>query len=130
MKKLVLALTAVLAMSLLVVGCGGNKASTKTIKVGATAVPHAEILEVVKPVLENEGIKLEVIEFNDYVQPNLSLNDKELDANFFQHKPYLDNLLKSIKNVSLQARRGFISSLWGFILIRLKNLTSLKTAVS
>ena len=53
------------------------------LKVGATAVPHAEILEQIKPELAKEGVDLQIIEFNDYVQPNLALNDGELDANFF-----------------------------------------------
>jgi len=72
--------------------CG--KSDATVIKVGATPVPHAEILEFVKPLLEKENIKLEVIVFNDYVQPNTALADKELDANFFQHQPYLDNFNK------------------------------------
>jgi len=67
-----------------------------TIKVGATPVPHAEILNVVKPILEKKGIRLEIVEFTDYVQPNLKLADKELDANFFQHIPYLEDFQKSI----------------------------------
>ena len=59
------------------------------ITVAATAVPHAEILEFVKPTLAKEGVTLEVKVFTDYVQPNLALDSKELDANFFQHLPYL-----------------------------------------
>ncbi len=64
-----------------------------TLKVGATAVPHAEILNHVKSSLAKDGVNLEIIEFSDYVKPNLSLNDKELDANFFQHEPYLDTFV-------------------------------------
>ena len=72
------------------------------LKVGATAVPHAEILEQIKPELAKEGVDLQIIEFNDYVQPNLALNDGELDANFFQHQPYLDEFAAehSVKLVS------------------------------
>lgn len=65
--------------------------SAATLKVGATPVPHAEILEFVVPILEQEGISLEVVEFTDYVRPNLALNEGELDANFFQHVPYLES---------------------------------------
>lgn len=72
------------------VGCGTPKSETGVLKVGATPVPHAEILEIVKPLLEKEGIKLQIVEFTDYVKPNLALADQELDANFFQHVPYLD----------------------------------------
>ena len=61
-----------------------------TIKVGATPVPHAEILEFVKPLIAEEGIKLDIIEFTDYVTPNLALNDGSIDLNYFQHQPYLD----------------------------------------
>lgn len=60
------------------------------LKVGATPVPHAEILNLVKDDLLAQGIQLEVVEFTDYVKPNLSLNDGEIDANFFQHVPYLN----------------------------------------
>ncbi len=88
----------------LLAGCGTGNASKPasssssgkevTIKVGATPVPHAEILNSVKDTLAKEGVKLEIVEFTDYVQPNVALNDKELDANFFQHKPYLDQFNK------------------------------------
>ena len=64
---------------------------TTTIKVGATAVPHAELLEQIKPALKAAGIELQIVEFSDYVQPNLAVNDGQLDANFFQHRPYLDS---------------------------------------
>ena len=60
-----------------------------TVTVGASPVPHAEILEFVSPILKEQGVDLKVIEFNDYVQPNLATEDGELDANYFQHKPYL-----------------------------------------
>lgn len=59
------------------------------IKVGATPVPHAEILEVVKPLLKEKGYDLEIVEFTDYVTPNIAVDEGELDANFFQHTPYL-----------------------------------------
>jgi len=61
-----------------------------TIKVGATALPHAEILNFIKPELEKEGIDLDVQEFSDWTQLNPTLADKELDANYFQHVPYLE----------------------------------------
>ena len=97
MKKIVLILLSLLIAMLALAGCGSDAkpaGGEKTVlKVGATAVPHAEILQAVKPVLEKEGIDLQIIEFSDYVQPNLALNDKELDANYFQHMPYLDNFV-------------------------------------
>ena len=62
-----------------------------TIKVAASATPHAEILEEAKPILEKEGWDLEVTIFDDYVQPNLVVESGDFDANYFQHIPYLDN---------------------------------------
>lgn len=67
------------------------KAEDRVLKVGATAVPHAEILEFIKPTLAKEGIKLDIVVFSDYVQPNLALDAGELDANYFQHIPYLES---------------------------------------
>ena len=90
-------------------GCGDDNApksgDAKTLTVGASPVPHADILNLIAPQLQKEGITLKVIEFSDYIQPNLSLNDKELDANFFQHKPYLDSFSKDrgLKLTSLVA---------------------------
>lgn|SRR5690554_280131 len=83
-KKLVI----LFISTLLVFSCGVY--AQETIKVGATPVPHAEILNLLVPVLAEEGITLEVIEFTDYVRPNLALQDGDLDANFFQHVPYLE----------------------------------------
>ena len=60
------------------------------IKVGATPMSHAEILEYIKPALLQEGIDLQVVEFNDYLTPNIALEEGYLDANFFQNQPYLD----------------------------------------
>ena len=71
-------------------GCG-SKSDDKTIKVGACVTPHAEILNSVKDKLAEEGWDLEVVEYNDYVLPNTALEDGELDANYFQHKTYLDD---------------------------------------
>lgn len=98
LKKLsVIAAAAALTVAFLAAGCGsdaptgGKEVSKNTpITVGATPVPHGEILNEIKPLLIKEGIDLKVVEFTDYVKPNLSLSDKELDANFFQHSPYLD----------------------------------------
>lgn len=73
---------------------GGESGKMVTIKVGASPVPHSEILNHIKDNLAKEGVKLDIVEFTDYIQPNLALNDKELDANFFQHTPYLENFAK------------------------------------
>ncbi len=66
----------------------------KTITVGASSTPHAEILEQIKPVLEKEGYELKIVVYQDYVQPNVALDSGDLDANYFQHQPYLDQYNK------------------------------------
>lgn len=89
--------------------CGGNSASSSSsaatsgaaasgsasdgtvITVGASPSPHAEILKAVEDEIKSAGYELKVVEYNDYVQPNVALSEGDLDANYFQHKPYLDN---------------------------------------
>lgn len=89
-----------LVMALVLAACGTSEEKTeggngdegtKKLVVGASNVPHAEILEEAKPLLEEKGIELEIVTFQDYVLPNQALNEKELDANYFQHIPYLDS---------------------------------------
>lgn len=115
MKKLVsLLLTGVLGLGLLAGCAGGGTTATPapsqapaasaapaasdapslegtTLKVGATPAPHAEILEVVKELLAKQGITLEIVEFNDYIQPNTAVEDGSLDANYFQHITYMND---------------------------------------
>lgn len=92
-----------LAVSLLVTGCGGtsnqdtpgetntgNSNEAVTLKVGATPVPHTEILEHIKPDLEAEGINLDIVVFTEYALPNPAVDSGDIDANFFQHVPYLE----------------------------------------
>ncbi|EJO19249.1 lipoprotein, YaeC family, partial [Selenomonas sp. FOBRC6] len=129
MKKL---LTLVLALTTLaLVGCGSgadnsSAKSEKVLKVGASPVPHAEILEVVKPELEKEGIKLEIVEFNDYVQPNLATNDKEIDANFFQHEPYLKNFVTEHPELKLVNVLGVHVEPMGIYSHKIKNINEVK----
>ena len=85
MKKLIAAVAALAAFSV----------QAESLSVAATAVPHAEILEFVKPALAKEGVELNIKVFTDYVQPNVQVAEKRLDANFFQHQPYLDEFNKS-----------------------------------
>ena len=73
-------------LALLLVGCSKSE---KTLKVAATAVPHAEMLNHIKSDLAEEGINLEILVVEDYQIPNRALADKEVDANFFQHIPFL-----------------------------------------
>ena len=74
-------------------GCNKNSSST-VIKVGATPRPHAELLNLVKDDLKENGYDLQVVEFTDYVTPNKALEDGEIDANFFQHLPYMNSFNK------------------------------------
>ncbi|WP_324823853.1 MetQ/NlpA family ABC transporter substrate-binding protein [Sinanaerobacter sp. ZZT-01] len=99
MKKIVGITLAVLLLVVgLLAGCGEKKEASDekltVIKVGASTTPHAEILGAIKDDLKAEGYDLQVKEFTDYVLPNLSLNDGSLDANYFQHQPYLDDFNK------------------------------------
>lgn len=80
---------ALLIALLAAVGCGKPSVDANTLRVGASPVPHAVILEQVKPVLREQGIDLQIVEMTDYVQPNLALVDGDLEANFFQHEAYL-----------------------------------------
>ncbi len=89
-KKAIAALLTLSIAAGLLTGCGKEK-NNKVIKVGAVPTPHAEVLNVIKDNLKDKGYTLEVVEYNDYVLPNKALEDGELDANYFQHQPYLDN---------------------------------------
>ncbi len=84
----------------LFIGCSKNTDKSKVIKVGATPQPHAEILENIKPLLKSQGYDLIIVPFSDYVTPNLALSDGSIDANFFQHLPYLEKFNKD-KNLDL-----------------------------
>lgn len=93
-KRILLTLTLTLIALFTLTACKSDKEEANVIKIGATPVPHAEILELIKPILEADGITLEIVEFTDYVTPNLALSEGEIDANFFQHIPYMDSFAK------------------------------------
>ncbi len=105
--KKVIAAVLVAATCVFAAGCGssGDTASNdkKEIKMGVTAGPHAEVMEEVAKEAAKQGITLKVVEFNDYVTPNTSLADKDLDMNSMQHQPYLDNVVqkKGLKLASI-----------------------------
>lgn len=90
MKKIFTVLISILLIAVLIAGCGKTQKNT-TIKVGASVTPHAEILEVAKEIMAKKGYTLEIVEYNDYVLPNIATDTGELDANYFQHLPYLKN---------------------------------------
>lgn len=97
-KKIGIA-AAIAVLCLFAAGCGSSNTQTasqekKDIKIGVTAGPHAEVMDEVKKEAAKQGIHLDVVEFNDYVQPNTALANKDLDMNSMQHQPYLDNVVK------------------------------------
>lgn len=92
MKKLLISLLTGALIAGALTGCGGSSSTDeKVIKVAASATPHAEILEQVKPILAEQGYDLQVTVFDDYVQPNEVVESGDFDANYFQHIPYLDS---------------------------------------
>ena len=92
MKKFVTLFLLILSLGFLA-ACGEESASNE-IKVGATSVPHAEILEEARPLLEEEGIELTIETYTDYALPNEDLSRGELDANYFQHIPFFELSIK------------------------------------
>lgn len=106
MKKIASILSLLLIALVAFTGCAskstgsGTDNKTKKLVVGASPNPHAEILNYIKPILKEKGIELEVKEMTDYVTPNTALNDKQIDANFFQHVPYMEDFAKK-RNISL-----------------------------
>ena len=115
MKKLLLVLAAAAAFSV---------QAAETLSVGATAVPHAEILEFVKPALAKGGVELNIKVFTDYVQPNIQVAEKRLDANFFQHQPYLDEFNKG-RGTNLVSVVGVHIEPFGAYSSKLKSLDQL-----
>ena len=101
-------------------------AQDKTIKIGATGGPHAEILEQVKKIAEKDGLKLQIIEFSDYIQPNAALAAGDLDANSYQHQPYLDAQVKDrgYKFVSVGTTITFPMGVYSRKIKSLKDLKS------
>ena len=108
-KKLFLLGSVVLSLAL--TGCGGAKKeeaeapadADNKIVIGVSPTPHGEIIEGLKPEFEKEGLDVEVVNFDDYIQPNLQLEAGDLDANYFQHKPYLDSFVeeRNIENLDV-----------------------------
>lgn len=92
MKKTLKLLLGTTLLITALAGCGSSSddSSSNVIKVGATPFPHSEILEEVKPILAEQGFELQIVEYVDYVQPNLALQDGSLNANYYQHVPFLD----------------------------------------
>lgn len=111
-------------LSLLLNGCDRN-ASPNTLKVAATSVPHAEILEKIKPDLKQQGIDLQIVVVDDFNTPNRALADKEVDANFFQHPAFLEQQTKDF-GYSLEVLGAVHLEPMGIYSRRVKSLKELK----
>ncbi len=134
MKKYILKLALSAALIAGLSGCSDKKEETtkeanKVIRIGATPIPHVEILEQVKPILAKEGYTLEIKEFTDYVTPNLAVEDGDLDANFFQHVPYLKEFNKN-KNTDLVKTVNVHLEPMAVYSSKIKNLSELKSGDS
>lgn len=116
MKKILLITLTILLTFTLFTGCGQKENSDDIIKIGVSPVPHSEIIEFIQDDLEKDGVKIEIVEFTDYLTPNKALDEGDIDANFFQHKPYMDDCVEkdkldivSLGNVHIEPM-GFFSS--------------------
>lgn len=128
---LILCLIFVLALA---AGCGGKTepakpaaapVADKPLKVGVTPGPHAQIMEVVKKVAEKDGLKIQIVEFSDYVQPNVALNQGDIDINSFQHLPFLENMVKDRKYDLVMLAKTFTFPM-GIYSKKIKNIKDLK----
>ncbi len=109
----------------LLTACNQNKVDENLIRIGVSPKPHREIIELVKEDLEKEGIKLEIIEFTDYIKPNLALAEGELDANFFQHEPYM-NEFREEKNIDIVSIGGIHIEPMGLYSSKYNNIDELE----
>ena len=132
-KPLALILCLIFALAL-AAGCGGKTepakpaaapAADKPLKIGVTPGPHAQIMEVVKKVAEKDGLKIQIVEFSDYVQPNVALNQGDIDINSFQHLPFLENMVKDRKYDLVMLAKTFTFPM-GIYSKKIKNIKDLK----
>ncbi|MHC1758053.1 MAG: MetQ/NlpA family ABC transporter substrate-binding protein [Negativicutes bacterium] len=135
-KKWLVLVTVATLTAFALTGCGGEtkKADTgkpaqpavrNSIKVGATAGPQAEVLEVAKKVAAKDGLTIQIVEFNDFIQPNVALNQGDLDANIYQHQPFLENQIKE-RNYELTSIAQTIIIPMGIYSKKIKKLDELK----
>ncbi|WP_460292693.1 MetQ/NlpA family ABC transporter substrate-binding protein [Clostridium tertium] len=132
-RKSILSLLLTGALAISLIGCGntnkeaetGSEGEDKTITIGVTPVPHKEIVEEIKPDLEAEGYTVKIVEFTDYVTPNTSLAEGELDANYFQTVAYLDETNEG-KGLDLTYTKGIHLEPLGVYSSTIKSLDELK----
>ena len=133
-KKSVALILCLIFIFSLAAGCGGKTepakpaaapAADKPLKVGVTPGPHAQIMEVVKKVAEKDGLKIQIVEFSDYIQPNVALNQGDIDINSFQHLPYLENMVKDRKYDLVMLAKTFTFPM-GIYSKKIKSIKDLK----
>lgn len=117
MKKLI---------ALLALACAFNAHAADKLVVGASPTPHAEILEKLKPMLAKEGVDLNIKIYTDYVQPNVQLAEKHIDANFFQHRPFMEEFNRS-RGTSIAVVSEIFVAPFGAYSSKIKNIADLKT---
>ncbi|WP_446898654.1 MetQ/NlpA family ABC transporter substrate-binding protein [Clostridium sp. LBM24168] len=133
MKKIGSILISIFLITIVFSGCGATSKSSEgksdseanTIKVGVTAGPHEEIIQKVKEVAKKQGLDVEYTSFNDYVQPNTQLNEKQLDANIYQHEPYLNQFNKD-HGMNLVKVGNAVTFPMGIYSSKIKSLNDLK----
>lgn len=96
MKKILLLVITILTL-LSLTACSSASKNNAPLKIGVNPGPHADIMEMVKKVAEKDGLKIQIVEFSDFIQPNMALNQGDIDLNSFQHKPYMDAMVKDRK---------------------------------
>lgn len=131
-KVLAIVLSAVVCLGAFT-GCGGgkdeSKEQSKKIVIGASPSPHADILKIAAKELKKDGYTLEIKEYSDYVQPNTALDSGDLDANYFQHKPYMDNFNEE-KGTKLVAAETIHYEPFGIFPGKTKKLKDVKNGAS
>lgn len=125
MRKFITSVLIVILSLTILAGCSNSKGDENTIRIGVSPKPQKEIVEFIKEDLEEEGIKLEIVEFTDYIKPNLALSENELDANYFQHEPYMNNFREE-KNIDIISIGGIHIEPMGFYSSKIKNIDELK----
>jgi D-methionine transport system substrate-binding protein len=136
MRKLAAILAIIGITATLVAGCGGGQkaspaaaAEKKSIKVGVSAGPHAEIMEQVKKVAAKDGLEIQIVEFSDYMTPNIALSQGDIDANSYQHQPWLDQQIKDRKYEFTAVGKTVIFPM-GIYSKKVKNLAEFKTGAT
>lgn len=127
MKKFILSISIIILSLSFLTACDKSNTNENLIRIGLSPEPHGEIVELIEEDLKKEGITLEIVEFTEYIKPNLALNDNEIDANFFQHEPYLNNFNEE-RNLDLISIGGVHIEPMGLYSSKFKSIDEIKEA--